>query len=126
MPLIVWVALGGAAGASLRYGAMLAAAPLASRFHGWPVATLLVNVLGSLVIGLLAVWLVNRPMDSALRPLLVVGLLGGFTTFSSFSLDTVLLLQRGELVLALLNVLGNVLICILACALGLWIGRLAT
>lgn len=124
MHTLVWVALGGAFGAMLRYGAMQLAAPAALKLGGWPVSTLLVNAVGSFCIGLMAVWLINRPADSALRPLLVVGLLGGFTTFSAFSLDTVLLLERGELLLALINVATNVLFCVLLCAAGLYVGRL--
>lgn len=124
MPALIWVALGGAVGAMLRYASMQLTAPVAVRLHGWPVSTLLVNILGSFCIGLLAVWLIHRPADSALRPLLVVGLLGGFTTFSSFSLDTVLLIERGELLLALVNIAANVLLCVIFCAIGLYVARL--
>ena len=94
------VAIGGAAGAALRYqsGRAITAwlgAPMVSTF---PFATLFVNALGSLLMGLLAGWLALRGADGGeqMRLLLGVGLLGGFTTFSAFSLEMVLMLQRGQ------------------------------
>jgi CrcB protein len=85
------VAFGGGFGAWLRYAA--------GRLVGvtaFPVATLAVNVVGSLAMGLLAGWLARHGAAEGWRLLLGVGVLGGFTTFSAFSLDLVLMLQRGE------------------------------
>ncbi len=106
------VALGGALGASLRY--------LATLLWPAPWGVLAVNVLGSFAIGALAVRLPAAP-----APFLVTGVLGGFTTFSAFSLDAVRLAEGGRLGAATLYVGGSVALSLGACAAGLWIGRLA-
>ena len=105
----IYVGLGGFVGAALRYGVSAGAALLAWRGH-W--ATLAVNVLGSLAIGYLAPYFEN-PSQPA-RLFLVVGVLGGFTTFSSFSLDTLSLYHNREFFLAACNVLLNVMVCLAA------------
>ena len=105
----VYVGLGGFIGAALRYGVSMGAAAFAWRGH-W--ATLAVNVLGSLAIGYLAPYC-EHPSHPA-RLLIVVGLLGGFTTLSSFSLDTLSLYHNREFFLAACNVLLNVLVCLAA------------
>lgn len=114
MNLWLAVALGGALGSMARYAVRLAFVP-ATGFPWW---TLLVNVLGGLLIGLLAGW--GRDWPEALRVGLLVGVLGGFTTFSAFSLETISLL-REQPALALVNVLANVALCLIACAVGLWL-----
>ncbi len=111
------VALGGALGAVLRHLATLA----------WPApwGVLAVNVVGSLAIGLLAgPFLLAERGPHPLAPFLVTGLLGGFTTFSAFSLDALRLLEAGRTEAALVYVAGSVALALLACALGLQIGRL--
>lgn len=116
-PLLL-VAIGGALGASLRALASLA----------WPApwGVLAINVAGSFVIGALAVpLLLSERGPHPLAPLLITGLLGGFTTFSAFSLDTLSLIEAGRLGAALLYAGGSVGLSLLACALGLWLGRLA-
>jgi fluoride exporter len=76
----------------------------------FPVGTLTVNVLGSLIIGLLWGWFENSVLSPPLRSFLFIGILGGFTTFSTYSLETLNLLRDGELKLAFLNlVLNNIL-----------------
>lgn len=91
---LVFVALGGAAGAALRYLTYLGVGRYVS---GYPWATLTVNIVGSLLMGVLIGWLMRRGgSGEGLRLFLGVGLLGGFTTFSAFSLDFALLWQRGE------------------------------
>lgn len=107
-----FVALGGALGASLRYLALLL----------WPApwGVLAVNVAGSLAIGMLAVRL-----PPAAAPFLITGVLGGFTTFSAFSLDALRMVEGGRLGAAALYVGGSVGLSLLACGLGLWIGRLS-
>jgi CrcB protein len=113
------VALGAAAGALLRWGAGLA---LNGLWGGFPLGTLLVNALGGLLIGLSMVWFARAP-DELLRLLLVTGLLGGFTTFSSFSAESLGLLQRGDLGLALLHSAAHLLGALACCAMGFALGR---
>ena len=113
------VALGGAIGASARFAVNLAAARLFGM--GFPVGTLCVNVLGSFAMGVLAVLLLDRA--SPLAPFLLTGVLGGFTTFSAFSLDTLMLWERGPPVLALVYVILSVAASLLAVFAGLALGR---
>lgn len=108
------VALGGAVGSMARYGVTLAVAT--QKFTG-PWALIIVNLVGSFVIGLVAGNLVHRPNPS-LQLLVVVGILGGFTTFSSFSLENANLLRTGAIGVALLNILGQVVIGTVFAALG--------
>ena len=113
------VAVGGALGAVCRYWLMLWIGGLAGTRFPW--GTALVNLLGSLVIGVLYVLISERLLLSEQwRGLLVVGYLGAFTTFSTFSLDTLLLLQDGRWLPALAYVTGSVLLCLA----GAWLGML--
>jgi len=118
MPVWLAIALGGAAGSLGRYALGLwlkAAAP------GFPLATLAVNALGGLAIGWLFATGAARP--EWLRLGLMTGVLGGFTTFSAFSLETLLLWQEGRALAAALNVGLNLVLALGGCALGLWLGR---
>lgn len=94
----LYVALGGALGASLRHGAGLAAVRLG--LSGWPWATFFVNLLGSLLMGLLIGWLAFRGESleggQNMRLFLATGLLGGFTTFSTFSLEVAQYIQKDD------------------------------
>lgn len=90
----VQVAVGGALGSVLRYGVGLAVVRLMG--PGFPVAVLSINIVGSFLMGLFVVWAEHRGV-AHLSPLIMVGLLGGFTTFSAFSLETVTLLERGQI-----------------------------
>jgi CrcB protein len=114
------VALGGAIGASLRYltnvGAMRMFGP------GSPVATVIVNVAGSFVMGVLVVVLAKRG-GMHLAPLLMTGILGGFTTFSAFSLDALTLWERGQHGLAFGYVAASVMLSLCAIAAGLYMAR---
>lgn len=116
---LVWIAVGGAVGSVAR---AMVALSLPARF---PWATLLVNVLGSLLIGWLMAGL--GPIESAtaasLRSLLVAGFCGGFTTFSTFSWQTLEQMQKGQWGAATLNVLLSVGLCLLAVWLGFKLGR---
>lgn len=114
MMTIALVALGGALGAVARYGVGIAVA--------FPWGTLTVNVLGSLVIGLVWVILQARGMHGAL-PFVMTGLLGGFTTFSAFSLDTLRLVEDGRIGTAGGYVLASVALSLAACAVGLLIAK---
>jgi CrcB protein len=101
------VFLGGGLGAALRHGVNLGAARLLGT--AFPYGTLTVNVLGSLIMGLMAAWFAFEGSPSQhWRLLLTTGMLGGFTTFSTFSLDTALLYERGELWLAAFYVVVSV------------------
>jgi CrcB protein len=115
------VFLGAGIGGALRHGANL----LGTRWFGaFPAATMTVNVLGSFAMGLLASWFLARPGYSQdVRLFLTTGLLGGFTTFSAFSLDSVALIQRGQWGLAGLYVAGSVVAAIAALFLGLALTR---
>ncbi|HEX7048277.1 MAG TPA: fluoride efflux transporter CrcB [Gammaproteobacteria bacterium] len=113
------VASGGAIGAVLRYGVMLAMGR-----GTFPWGTLLVNVSGSLLFGFLAIWLSERwPLASELRAFLLVGVLGALTTFSTFSWETITLLQEGDVTRAGMNMLANVALCIFAAATGVWLAK---
>ncbi len=119
--MLNWIAVaaGGAVGSCLRYG-------LARVLAGtsYPYATQLANVLGSLLIGMLVVIIFNRVDTShPLYHLLIVGLLGGFTTYSGFSLDAMRLIEQGRIGVSLLYIGSTVGLCIAAAALGLMLGR---
>ncbi|MCV2446783.1 fluoride efflux transporter CrcB [Paracoccus sp. DMF] len=112
------VALGGALGSMARYGVNI----LAGRVTGLPLGTLTVNIAGCFAMGLLASVLALRG-GQHLAPLLLTGVLGGFTTFSAFSLDALTLWQRGAAGLALGYVAASVLLSLAAVAAGLALGR---
>ena len=118
----VWVAVGGAAGAAARYGI----AQWAGGRWGWsfPWGTFAVNISGSLAIGLLMALFIGRGADPAYRLLLVTGFLGGYTTFSSFSLETLSLVETRRFGEAALYVVGSLLLAIVACFAGLAVGRM--
>ena len=117
MKALLFVAIGGALGAVLRYS-------ISSGIYHWfgrgfPYGTLVVNVIGSLAIGVLSILLVEKfNVSQELKLGLIAGVLGALTTFSTFSWDTVDLLQQGLIQRALLNVLLNVVVCIAA----VWVG----
>jgi CrcB protein len=114
-------ALGGALGALARWGV---ASALPSSTGSWPWATLLVNLTGCLLIGvLLAVLLARYASSPWLRPFLATGVLGGYTTYSTFAVDTVALVDAGRAVLAVGYVLASVLGGVLAVVAGLLSGR---
>lgn len=116
---LLWVALGGAIGSAARHAASLAVATHLGR--AFPYGTLTVNVTGSFAIGALAAVLSARPhAHEVWRLLLLTGVLGGFTTFSAFSLETLQLLGTGATGRALVNVAANVVLCLAAC----WAGML--
>lgn len=118
----LWIALGGALGSVARYGA----SSLAARSFGetFPWGTLVVNVTGSFVIGAFATltgpdgrWLM--PPDA--RLFVTIGICGGYTTFSSFSLQTLNLIRTGEFGAAFGNIVGSVVLCLVA----VWLGHVA-
>jgi CrcB protein len=119
---LLWVCLGGAGGTAARYWLSAWAAAVFGAELPW--GTLLVNVLGSFLIGLLAhVGLATELFSPTLRTALTVGVMGGFTTYSSFSLETLRLVQGGTWPVGLAYVGGTLLGCLAACALGLGLAR---
>lgn len=117
------VALGGALGASGRYLTGVAAIRLMG--PGFPWGTLAVNLIGSFVMGVLVV-LLGHLSANRFAPLLMTGVLGGFTTFSAFSLDALTIWERGQQGLAALYVGVSVVGSLAAIAAGLWIARSIT
>ncbi len=116
------VFLGAGLGGALRHGVNLAAARLFGT--AFPFGTFAVNLFGSLAMGLLAAYFTFRGEASqSWRLFLTTGILGGFTTFSAFSLDAALLWERGEALLALLYVAGSVALAIGGLFLGFWTVR---
>jgi len=116
------IAGGGALGAVLRFGMSSTIYRILGR--EFPYGTLAVNVLGSLLMGFLFVVLVERMAISAeWRAALLIGLLGAFTTFSTFSFETLALFENGELFRAFLNIILSVCLCLAATWLGLSLGR---
>ncbi|WP_448211601.1 fluoride efflux transporter CrcB [Colwellia sp. MEBiC06753] len=114
------VAVGGAFGASLRF--FISQIILNWLGKGFPFAVLMVNISGSFIMGYLYGLIEQGIIEvSVSRTLLGIGFLGAFTTFSTFSLDTVLLIQHGEYVKAIANILLNVVLCISAAAAGIFI-----
>lgn len=120
--LWLMVAVGGAAGAVARYAVYLLVQRLEQHAA---LATLGVNALGAFVIGLLYVLFAHRAgLGPQWQHLLSVGFLGAFTTYSTYSLDALKLLQQGQVLAALLYLLGTMLLCLLAVWLGASLARL--
>lgn len=117
------VAAGGAIGAAMRHGVSL----LAVRHlpPGWPHATFAVNILGSMLMGLLIGWLAFKGQGEPqeLRLFLATGVLGGFTTFSAFSLEVANFVRSGDVAKATIYALLSVVLGLLALFLGLWLAR---
>lgn len=117
------VFLGGGIGATARYGLQGAVYRLTGA--AFPYGTLAVNVLGAFIIGFLMTFFEERfIVNPSLRVFLTIGILGGFTTFSSFSYETIVMLRDGSYWLGIINVVSNVAICLAATWLGLVSGNL--
>ncbi len=126
MLALMYVAIGGAVGSMGRYALMT----VIGRFNasGFPYGTLTVNVLGSFLMGawiaVMAAMMPARAKD--LHTLFAIGLLGGFTTFSTFSIDLFLLIERGQMMQATLYMVGSVGASLLALTLGMWLLKILT
>lgn len=122
---LVLVAVGGGVGAALRFvlDGVVKARGTGSRFASFPVGTLLINVSGSLVLGVLTGLAQAGTIPASTVAVLGTGMMGGYTTFSTASVETVQLLRSGKTRLAVLNGLGMLVVSVGAAALGLWIGR---
>lgn len=114
---LVWVALGGALGAVARYGVSGWVQQLVRSDLPWGTAA--VNVLGCLLIGFLLVWLRASTAPAELRQFLAIGMLGSFTTFSTFGWETVALLQEGDWTRAGVYALGSLLLGLVAVLMGI-------
>jgi len=124
MPPIIFVMLGGAVGAAFRY--QIGAAALRNLGPNFPWGTWIVNLLGGLLMGILAGALVKQftpEQGEPLRLLMGVGVLGGFTTFSAFSLETANMLIRGQIVLATAYAVSSVVGSVLFLLIGLYVMR---
>ncbi|HIF9170437.1 TPA: fluoride efflux transporter CrcB [Photobacterium damselae] len=115
--LLGFIALGGAFGACSRY--LVSELCVALFGRGFPYGTLTVNIVGSLIMGLLMSALNQGMIEAApWRPIIGLGFLGALTTFSTFSMDNVVMIQQGEFVKAGLNIILNVVLSITACYVG--------
>lgn len=122
MNQVMAIAAGGALGSVLRYGLSTWVHSLAGR--GFPYGTLAVNVLGCLAMGFLFVLLVERMGESAIwRAGLLIGVLGGFTTFSTFSIETFNLIEQGAMAKAAGNMAASLVLCVGATWLGVLSAR---
>jgi len=119
---LMFIAGGGAIGALSRYGASLGVYSIFGR--GFPYGTLFVNVAGSFLMGMLSIMLLERfNLGPEWRAAILVGFLGSFTTFSTFSIETLNLLEQGDFNRALLNISVSLVLCIAAVWFGVSIGR---
>ncbi len=117
---VLAVSAGGVIGCLLRW---LAGVWLNARWSGFPLGTLFVNCVGGLLIGAALFWFERSPNET-MRLLVITGVLGGFTTFSSYSVESLIMLQRGELLLALAHTLVHVLGSLAAAAIGFRLAQL--
>ena len=119
--ILLAVAVGGGLGALLRY---FAAGAIQSAANPFPIGILVVNVTGGFIMGLIvALGALKLQLSPELRAFLTTGILGGYTTFSTFSLDSALLIERGAYGMAALYIAGSTLLSIFALFAGLWIVR---
>jgi CrcB protein len=124
MPALLLVMIGGAIGAGFRYH--LGRVALEQMGRGFPWGTWIANILGGLLAGFLAGFLIGEgPQGEPLRLFLMLGVLGGFTTFSAFSVETVEMIQRGEVTIALAYVVSSVAGSLMMTFIGFWIARAA-
>ena len=122
MNQVLAIAIGGALGALSRYWVVGMVSGLFSR--AFPFGTLAVNIMGSFLIGLCYVIIVEKLSVAAeWHAVLMVGFIGAFTTFSTFSLETLVLIQEGRLPAAGLYIVSSVLVCLLAVMAGMWLAK---
>lgn len=110
--IILWIALGGALGSVLRY--VLGGWVQKFSARGFPIGTMAVNIIGCLIIGILLQKFLNEQAHPVARAFLIVGFCGGFTTFSTFSAETIGLMLGGEMGRATIYVLLSVILCLAA------------
>ncbi|MDX8387765.1 MAG: fluoride efflux transporter CrcB [Ghiorsea sp.] len=123
MKQVLAIALGASCGAVCRWWMVL----LMQRWFNssYPWATLFVNAAGSFVLGFLVIWFLDKThLSDLLRLLLTVGFLGSFTTFSTFSVETVRLMEQGSITLSLVHTIGSVVLCIGMAWLGMLLAKM--
>lgn len=123
MKQVLAISVGASCGAVCRWWTVL----LIQRWFGagYPWATLLVNAVGSFVLGFLVIWFLDKThLSDLLRLMLIVGFLGSFTTFSTFSLESVRLMEQGSVTLSLAHTIGSVVLCIAMAWLGMLIAKM--
>lgn len=122
MSRFLWICLGGAVGTGARY--LLSGWVMLGLGAGFPWGTLAVNTIGSFLLGaIMHVALATRWINPTLRLALTTGVVGGFTTYSTFNYETISFLREGSAVLAAANVVSTVLVCLAAGAAGLFLAR---
>lgn len=117
------IAIGGSIGAICRWSMVL----VVQRWFGagYPWATLIINALGSFMLGFVVVWFLDRAhLSDLFRLMLTVGLLSSFTTFSTFSVETVRLMEQGSIAATLLHVVGSLVICVGMAWLGMLLAKM--
>jgi CrcB protein len=120
--VIAWVALGGAIGSAVRY--LVAGWIQSAAWEGFPFGIFVVNITGGLVMGVLTELMALKwNVSLEMRAFLTTGILGGYTTFSTFSLDSALLIERGAYASAVLYIAGSAILSVAALFAGLWIIR---
>ncbi|HEX2644563.1 MAG TPA: fluoride efflux transporter CrcB [Thermoanaerobaculia bacterium] len=121
MARLFWVCLGGAVGSGLRY--LLSGWVMRQTGPGFPYGTLAVNVLGSFLLGAIMEAALMSTFPETLRLALTTGVMGGFTTYSTFNYETLESVRVGDWGMGIVNVSVTVLACLVAGVLGLWTGR---
>ena len=119
----VWVGIGGFFGAIARFAV---AGWVQNRTNGFPYGTLTVNLIGSFLLGFLAMFLLERTGTATFRLVVLVGFLGAFTTFSTFSYETAMLAEDGRWRAVAANIVLNVLLCLVGTVLGFFLARWVT
>ncbi len=122
MNQVLAVAIGGALGALSRYWVVGFVSRILER--NFPYGTLIVNIVGSFLIGICYLLIVEKlDVSTEWHAVLMVGFIGAFTTFSTFSLETLVLIQEGRLSTAMIYIASSVVVCILAVAAGIWLTK---
>lgn len=122
MQTILWISIGAVIGANLRYLVAQQVARITS--PGFPYGTMLINCTGSFALGFFLIWTTERVLaDPRWRLLIAVGFCGGYTTFSSYAYESFALMEKGQWVPAMLNVVGSNLLCLVAVLLGAALAR---
>ena len=126
MTRFLLVAAGGALGSMARFGLGLVAARLAPN-TGWPMGTFAANILGGLAMGIVVGWLAFKggSHEETIRLFAAIGVLGGFTTFSSYALEAVMMIERRDYALAAAYVFGSAVLAVAALFIGLTVARSA-